>query len=64
MSDAKNIPFHWNVGHRDRKTYRWSLADAANVKWVADVYTSTWPPGFASGPAVAGGKVFIGSNNP
>ena len=63
VSEAKNIPLSWKVGQRDPPTGRWSLADAANVKWMADVDTSTWAPGFASGPAVAGGKVFIGSNN-
>ena len=35
----------------------------SNIKWVVDLGANSMPAGLASGPVVAGGKVFVGSNN-
>jgi RNA polymerase sigma factor (sigma-70 family) len=45
---AKNLPFVWNVNPGKEK----------NVKWVAELGSSTF-----GSPVVAGGKVFVGTNN-
>jgi outer membrane protein assembly factor BamB len=45
---AKNLPTEWSVEDGKRK----------NVKWVAELGTSAY-----GGPVIAGGKVFVGTNN-
>jgi outer membrane protein assembly factor BamB len=37
---------------------RWDVASGLNVKWVADLGSQSY-----GGPVVAGGKVFVGTNN-
>src|SRR5262245_36427323 len=37
---------------------KWSAEDGTNVKWFADLGSKAY-----GGPVVAGGKVFIGTNN-
>lgn len=56
--DAKNIPSEWNVGGFDRKTGAWKKDKAKNIKWVVQLGSQTY-----GNPVVAGGKVFVGTNN-
>ena len=55
---AENIPANWNIGTIDRKTGEWSPDGAENIKWVSHVGSQTY-----GNPVVAGGQVFIGTNN-
>src|SRR5207245_2209195 len=45
---AKNLPSEWNIKEGERK----------NVKWIAELGSYSY-----GGPVVAGGKVFVGTNN-
>ena len=53
-----NIPTEWDVGGFDRKTGQWLSADAQNILWVSPVGSQTY-----GNPVVAGGRVFVGTNN-
>src|SRR5262245_16786140 len=44
----KNIPQEWSVKEAEQK----------NVKWVAELGTTSY-----GGPVVAGGKIYVGTNN-
>lgn len=55
---ASNVPIHWNVGSFDRKTGAWVRDEAENVKWVAQLGSQSY-----GNPVIAGGRVFVGSNN-
>ncbi len=54
----KEIPIEWEVGGFDRKTGAWIRDKAENIKWVARVGSQTY-----GNPVIAGGKVFVGTNN-
>lgn len=56
--EGKNIPTEWEVGDFDSKTGDWKPNSGKNIKWVARLGSQTY-----GNPVVAGGKVFIGSNN-
>src|SRR5438876_1185767 len=45
---AKKLPLEWSVKEGERK----------NVKWVAELGSVSY-----GGPIIAGGKVFVGTNN-
>jgi len=45
---ARNLPTEWNVENGKKK----------NIKWVAQLGTTSY-----GGPVVAGGRVFVGTNN-
>jgi outer membrane protein assembly factor BamB len=47
---VKNIPDTWNVGEEKK--------DWKNIKWVIDLGSHAY-----GGPVIAGGKIFIGTNN-
>jgi outer membrane protein assembly factor BamB len=55
-------PIDWSLGRADDND-RLVPGTGVNIKWVVDLEAGSWPPGMASGPAVAAGKVFVGSNN-
>jgi hypothetical protein len=55
---AKNIPSDFDVGGFDRKTGEWKKDEAKNIKWVANLGSQTY-----GNPVVAGGKVYVGTNN-
>ncbi|MBW3597288.1 MAG: PQQ-binding-like beta-propeller repeat protein [Planctomycetes bacterium] len=55
---AENIPTEWDIGGFDRKTGEWQSEDAQNIKWVANLGSQSY-----GNPVVAGGKVFVGTNN-
>jgi outer membrane protein assembly factor BamB len=53
-----NIPAQWDIGGFDRRTGEWLKEDAENIKWVSRVGSQTY-----GNPVVAGGQVFVGTNN-
>ncbi len=55
---GENIPTDWNVGEFDYRTGEWDSSEAKNIKWVAKLGSQTY-----GNPVVAGGKVFVGTNN-
>jgi outer membrane protein assembly factor BamB len=55
---GKNIPVEWAIGDFDRKTGDWDNSDAENILWVAKLGSQSY-----GNPVVAGGRVFIGTNN-
>ncbi len=55
---AENIPTAWEVGDFDRKTGEWISDDAENIKWVSRVGSQTY-----GNPVIAGGRLFVGTNN-
>src|SRR5689334_10118451 len=58
VSEEKGLPLEVNPGEVDEKTGKLDTKDAKGLKWVARLGT------FAFGnPTVAGGKVFVGTNN-
>src|SRR5438093_935499 len=44
--------------HAKNLPVKWDMAKKTNIKWVADLGSKAY-----GGPVVAGGKVFIGTNN-
>jgi outer membrane protein assembly factor BamB len=58
VSNSKAIPIDWDIGGFDRKTGDWFKEKSQNIKWVAAVGSQTY-----GNPVVAGGKVFVGTNN-
>ena len=53
-----DIPISWDVGSFDRRSGEWNSEGAENIKWVARVGSQTY-----GNPVVAGGRVFVGTNN-
>jgi outer membrane protein assembly factor BamB len=58
VSLERNLPDSWSPGKKDDATGEFDLKTAKNVKWIARLGETTY-----SNPVVAGGKVFIGTNN-
>jgi len=54
---ATGIPSNWNIGEFDDDGV-WDPATAKNIKWVSAVGSQTY-----GNPVVAGGKVYVGTNN-
>lgn len=57
-SPAKNLPDRFEPGQFKRGTEEVDLATTKNVKWVAKLGTQSY-----GNTSVAGGKVFVGTNN-
>jgi outer membrane protein assembly factor BamB len=55
---ADEGPADWAPGDFDRKTGIWRKETSRNVKWVAPLGSQTYTT-----PVVAGGRVYIGTNN-
>jgi outer membrane protein assembly factor BamB len=53
-----NLPEDWNPGKFNRRTGKWLSETARNIKWIANLGSQTF-----GAPVVAGGKVFVGTNN-
>jgi outer membrane protein assembly factor BamB len=53
-----NVPTEWEIGEFDYRTGEWDSSSAKNIKWVSRLGSQTY-----GNPVVAGGKVFVGSNN-
>ena len=58
VSPAKNIPTEWNPGEFDPATGAWKPETSKNVAWVTPLGSQSY-----GNPVVAGGKVFVGTNN-
>ena len=58
VSPANNIPAEWNPGEFDPATGAWKPETSENVAWVAPLGSQSY-----GNPVVAGGKVFVGTNN-
>ncbi len=57
-SDATNLPVEWEPGEFDPNTGDWKPDTSKNVVWVAALGSQSY-----GNPVVAGGKVYVGSNN-
>ena len=58
VSDETGLPDGFNPGSRNPRTDLIDLATTSNVRWVARLGNQTY-----GSPVVAGGKVFVGTNN-
>ncbi|QDV83535.1 PQQ-binding-like beta-propeller repeat protein [Planctomycetes bacterium TBK1r] len=52
------LPRSWNIGKFDRRTGEWDNSNAENIVWYANLGSQTY-----GNPVVAGGRVFVGTNN-
>ena len=58
VPNVKNLPKDWHIGKFDRRTGEWDKTKAKNIKWYANLGSQTY-----GNPVVAGGQVFVGTNN-
>jgi outer membrane protein assembly factor BamB len=58
VPDAKHLPIDWEPGEFDFQTGAWKPETSRNVAWVAALGSQSY-----GNPVVAGGKVFVGTNN-
>lgn len=58
VHDGQHLPETWSPGEFDDDSGQWFPGSAKNIRWVARLGTVTHGT-----PVVAGGKVFIGTNN-
>ncbi|SMP51734.1 Outer membrane protein assembly factor BamB, contains PQQ-like beta-propeller repeat [Neorhodopirellula lusitana] len=58
VPNVKNLPESWNIGKFDRRTGDWDGSKAENIRWFAELGSQTY-----GNPVVAGGRVFVGTNN-
>ncbi len=58
IGNAKNLPTDINPGELDDETEAAILTEAKNIKWVAKLGSQAY-----GNTVVAGGKVFVGTNN-
>jgi outer membrane protein assembly factor BamB len=56
--EAMNLPVEWAPGEFDFDTGAWKPETSQNVLWVAPLGSQSY-----GNPVVAGGKVFVGTNN-
>lgn len=57
-ANESNLPSSFNPGKIDRITEKVDFATTKNVKWIAKLGSQSY-----GNPTIAGGKVFIGTNN-
>lgn len=58
VSDEKNVPTSWDAGNYKENSEDIDLKTTKGVKWVVKLGSQSY-----GNPTVAGGKVFIGTNN-
>ena len=58
VPNVENLPESWNIGKFDRRSGKWDGTKAANIRWFSNLGSQTY-----GNPVVAGGKVFVGTNN-
>lgn len=58
VPNASNLPESWNIGKFDRRSGEWDGSRAENMRWFANLGSQTY-----GNPVVAGGKVYVGTNN-
>jgi outer membrane protein assembly factor BamB len=56
--EATNLPIEWEPGNFDPDTGVWDPSTSKNVAWVAALGSQSY-----GNPVVAGGQVYIGTNN-
>lgn len=56
--EGHDIATEWTPGEFDDETGEWKKATATNIKWVSRLGSQSY-----GNPVVAGGKVWVGSNN-
>ncbi|MGA1618283.1 MAG: PQQ-binding-like beta-propeller repeat protein, partial [Pirellulales bacterium] len=56
--DASGVPTEWEPGDFDYDTGAWQPETSKNIAWVAALGSQS-----NGNPVVAGGKVFVGTNN-
>jgi hypothetical protein len=57
-SGVTGLPDTWKPGKFDRKTGTWDKATSKNIRWVSNLGSQTY-----GNPVVAGGRVYVGTNN-
>ena len=55
---AHGLPAEWEVGQFDPDTNDWVTGSGRNIKWAARLGSQSY-----GNPVIAGGKVFVGTNN-
>jgi hypothetical protein len=55
---VEGLPTQWDIGQFDRRSGEWDSSSAENIAWYADLGSQTY-----GNPVVAGGRVFVGTNN-
>ena len=58
VGQGDQSPIDWDPGTFDRKTGAWDREKSRNIKWVSNLGSQTY-----GNPAVANGRIFIGTNN-
>lgn len=58
VSEEKNVPASWEAGRYKAGSEEIDMATTKGVKWVAKLGSQSY-----GNPTVAGGKIFIGTNN-
>ena len=56
--NVTGLPITWNIGRFDRQTGDWDKSKAENIAWYSRLGSQTY-----GNPVVAGGRVFVGTNN-
>lgn len=52
------LPTQWDIGKFDRRSGQWDKSTSENIRWYAQLGSQTY-----GNPVVAGGRVYIGTNN-
>ncbi|MGB0759323.1 MAG: PQQ-binding-like beta-propeller repeat protein [Rubripirellula sp.] len=55
---VKNLPLEWNIGKFDRRSGDWDNTKAKNIRWYSNLGSQTY-----GNPVIAGGQVYVGTNN-
>ena len=55
---GNDIPADWEIGRFDYQTGAWDPDGSKNIRWVARLGSYSY-----GNPVVAGGRVFVGTNN-
>ncbi|HLX63525.1 MAG TPA: PQQ-binding-like beta-propeller repeat protein [Planctomycetota bacterium] len=58
ITDETNLPDAWDPGPKDKNTEEYDTSKSKNLKWIAKLGSQTY-----GNPTVAGGKIFVGTNN-
>lgn len=58
VPNVEGLPSSWDIGDFDRRTGEWDGSNAKNIRWIAELGSQTY-----GNPVVAGGRVFVGTNN-
>ena len=58
VPNVTDLPQEWNIGKFDRRSGEWDNSRAKNIAWYANLGSQTY-----GNPVVAGGRVYVGTNN-